>query len=465
MPCKRERTMKLRTILCIGILTVLYLCSCSPMNNRSNDEQVSVKEKIQSIINNGQYINQQDDQGCTPLHWAAYIGDINLVHLLIEIGANLNIQDFQGYTPLMNSIINKKTNLAIFLIEKGTDLNLQDHEGFTALMISSSIGDFNIASSIINNKANLDIKNSKGNVALHSAAGNGKIEIVKLLLKKGANSSSLNREGKTAGDIANENNYKEISKILPAGHHSFEEKIKPYPSAVVLPVPTLPLPSSPSFGLEKYTGTGWITEGGYIVTNQHVLEGYTQIMVRFDGSGTRACPAEVVVADENNDLAILKIDNQKGEQPKGLPIATKLPKIGAEVFTIGYPKSDVMGLNPKVTNGIVSALSGIKDDPRVIQTTVAIQSGNSGGPLLNMKGEVVGITTASLRTRVTKQGIDVPQGVNYAIKSGYASALLASVPEISYPMANPGSSSLEELIPKIKDSIVQVIVTSNGHAK
>ena len=170
----------------------------------------------------------------------------------------------------------------------------------------------------------------------------------------------------------------------------------------------------------------------------------------------------VVINDEINDLSILKINNQIEVKPKGLPIATKLPRIGAEVFTVGYPKSDVMGLNPKVTNGIVSALSGIKDDPRVIQTTVAIQSGNSGGPLLNLKGEVVGVTMASLRTKVTDKGIDVPQGVNYAVKSAYVSALLTSVPERSHPMGQARSATLEELIPIVQDSIVQVTAINNS---
>ncbi|NCU30124.1 trypsin-like serine protease, partial [Candidatus Saccharibacteria bacterium] len=271
-------------------------------------------------------------------------------------------------------------------------------------------------------------------------------------IKKGAKLDLRNTNGFTALDIAVKNNRFTVADMIRSASSEIQT-----PSWTK---PILPSPSSASILLS--TGTGWVTEGGYIVTNQHVIEGHTWISVRFNNSSAREYAAQVVIADENNDLAVLKLNDENENRPRGLPIAAKLPKIGAEVFTIGYPKSDVMGMNPKVTNGIVSALSGIKDDPRVIQTTVAIQSGNSGGPLLNMKGEVVGITTASLRTRVTKKGIDVPQGVNYAIKSGYAAALLTSVPERPYPMEQSANAILEELIPKVQDSIVQVTVTSTG---
>ena len=195
------------------------------------------------------------------------------------------------------------------------------------------------------------------------------------------------------------------------------------------------------------------------MTNYHVIEGQVQLKVRFNSIGSEEFPASVVTSDPHNDLAILKIDTPGKNKPKGIPIASKTPKTGAEVFTIGYPKSDVMGSNPKVTNGIISSLSGIQDDPRIIQTTAAIQSGNSGGPLLTMNGEVVGVTTSTLRAKVTSKGVDVPQGVNYAVKSAYVTALLSSVAQKpSYPMATATNAKLEDIIPKIQDSIVQIIV-------
>lgn len=238
--------------------------------------------------------------------------------------------------------------------------------------------------------------------------------------------------------------------------NNFSKQFEKKKTELVEPPKAQPIPE-----LNTYTGTGWVTEGGYIVTNHHVIEGQIVVKVRFNSLGTEEYPATVALSDQHNDLAILKIESTSKNRSKGIPIASKLPKIGAEVFTIGYPKSDIMGVNPKVTDGIISSLSGIQDDPRIIQTTVAIQSGNSGGPLLTMNGEVVGVTTSMLRTQVSEKGIDVPQNVNYAVKSAYVSALLSQLPrESTYPMTILTSSKLEDMIPKVQNSIVQVIVKS-----
>ena len=208
-----------------------------------------------------------------------------------------------------------------------------------------------------------------------------------------------------------------------------------------------------------YAGTGWVTEGGYIVTNYHVIDGQLEVKIIFNSIGNEEYSADIVLLDKHNDIAILKIPDHYQVKHPGLPMATKQPKIGSGVFTIGYPNSDIMGVNPKVTNGIVSSLSGIKDDPRIIQTNVAIQPGNSGGPLLDMNGRVVGVTTATLRAQVTDKEIVVPQGVNYAVKSSYVMVLIASLPkEKNYPMTITSATKLEDLIPMIQDSIVQIIV-------
>ena len=79
-----------------------------------------------------------------------------------------------------------------------------------------------------------------------------------------------------------------------------------------------------------------------------------------------------------------------------------------------------------------------------------------------MNGEVVGVTTSTLRTKISEEGIDVLQGVNYAVKSAYVAALLSSLPqEPAYPMTILTNNKLEDMIPKIQDSIVQIIVRSN----
>ena len=104
--------------------------------------------------------------------------------------------------------------------------------------------------------------------------------------------------------------------------------------------------------------------------------------------------------------------------------------MGDKVFTIGYPAHWVMGQNPKYTEGVINALSGIRDDPKVFQISVQIQPGNSGGPLFNQSGEVIGITQASLDPQLATESIGaLPQNVNYAIKSSYIKKLFPMLPE------------------------------------
>lgn len=146
------------------------------------------------------------------------------------------------------------------------------------------------------------------------------------------------------------------------------------------------------------TGTGVIvTSNGEILTNAHVVEGATEIRVRFAGD-TEPVTAVILAADAGNDLALLKVDAQN------LVAATFAKpgsvRVGDQVVAIGYALA--LDGGPSVTTGIVSAMrrtifteSGALNS--LIQTDAAISSGNSGGPLVNMRGEVVGINTAVAR--------------------------------------------------------------------
>jgi S1-C subfamily serine protease len=115
--------------------------------------------------------------------------------------------------------------------------------------------------------------------------------------------------------------------------------------------------------------------------------------------------------------------------PPALPLSSSPVKTGAAVLTMGYPHPDLLGSKPKLTEGVVSATSGVGDDPRVLQISVPVQAGNSGGPLINMEGEVVGVVMAKLNAvKMLKWTGDLPQNVNYAIKIPYLTVLLSSAP-------------------------------------
>jgi putative serine protease PepD len=150
------------------------------------------------------------------------------------------------------------------------------------------------------------------------------------------------------------------------------------------------------------TGTGVVlTANGEILTNAHVVEGATEVRVRFAGE-TEPVTARVLASDEGNDLALLKV-SASGLVPATFAAPSSV-RVGDEVVAIGYALA--LDGGPSVTVGIVSALkrtivteSGALNS--LIQTDAAISSGNSGGPLANMRGEVVGINTAVARGGAT----------------------------------------------------------------
>jgi serine protease Do len=155
-------------------------------------------------------------------------------------------------------------------------------------------------------------------------------------------------------------------------------------------------------------GSGFvISEDGYIVTNNHVIEGADEIMIEFFSG--QELPAEIVGTDPNTDIALLKV---KSDQP--LPFVSfgdsDTARVGDWVMAMGNP----LGQGFSVSAGIVSArnraLSGTYDD--YIQTDAAINRGNSGGPLFNMDGDVIGVNTAILSPNGGSIGIGFSMASN-----------------------------------------------------
>ncbi len=162
-------------------------------------------------------------------------------------------------------------------------------------------------------------------------------------------------------------------------------------------------------------GTGFvISEDGYIVTNQHVIENATEISVIMAGS-EEPYPAEVIGEDHDLDLAVIKIEAKERLKPLKLGNSSDI-RVGEWVTAIGNP----YGLDHTVTVGVISAVGrpitiGDRTYKDLIQTDAAINPGNSGGPLINLDGEVVGINTA-----VSAQA----QGIGFAISINTAKDVL-----------------------------------------
>jgi len=174
---------------------------------------------------------------------------------------------------------------------------------------------------------------------------------------------------------------------------------------------------------EIKSGSGFvISETGYVVTNFHVISASNKVELTFNGdSGTVTYAASVVANDQANDIAILKIDDSKFTGFDKIPYTVSDEYVvGEKVFTIGYPQPDLMGTDFKYTSGEINSLTGIENNVSMMQISVPIQPGNSGGPLFNEKGDVIGITTSTLNPFYTaKYGNSIPQNVNYAVKADY----------------------------------------------
>jgi S1-C subfamily serine protease/antitoxin component YwqK of YwqJK toxin-antitoxin module len=190
----------------------------------------------------------------------------------------------------------------------------------------------------------------------------------------------------------------------------------------------LPQSQSNADGGWKGSGSGFfIDERGYMATNYHVVDGAKSIEVTFIRNGeTESYPASVVLSDKQNDLSILKVESSSFKQLAPIPynFSTRIKDTGSEVFTLGYPIADVMGEEVKFTDGKISSKTGIQGDVTVYQISVPIQPGNSGGPLFDNLGNIVGITSSGLNREYFKS-----ENVNYAIKSSYLSSLVDALPQ------------------------------------
>ncbi len=204
------------------------------------------------------------------------------------------------------------------------------------------------------------------------------------------------------------------------------------------------------------TGTAFfVSWDGHLVTNYRVIRGASKVDVKLDDGDL--IEAEVVAEWRREDLALLKVDAIR--KPLPLRRESNLLK-GQDLFTLGYPLISLQGQEQKATFGQVNALSGLRGDERFAQIDVPIQPGNSGGPLLNEQGEVVGIVTSMLHPLATLAVAGViPQNVNYAIKSDLAHEMMRYRLGESWRGAEPRESRepVSELIPKLESSVVLVV--------
>jgi S1-C subfamily serine protease len=163
-------------------------------------------------------------------------------------------------------------------------------------------------------------------------------------------------------------------------------------------------------------GTGFvISANGHVVTNQHVVHGCIGD-IQGNLGGEAPVKLRLVSSDHTNDLALLQAPAPFKEVAT---IRDRPVHSGDSVVAIGYPFHGMLTSDFTVTTGIVSSLSGILNDTRYLQISAAVQPGNSGGPLLDADGQIVGMVAAKLDAlRFAKATGEIPENINFAIKTG-----------------------------------------------
>jgi S1-C subfamily serine protease len=165
------------------------------------------------------------------------------------------------------------------------------------------------------------------------------------------------------------------------------------------------------------TGTGFVVSAsGHIVTNHHVVNGCAGD-IHGNLSGEPVTTLRVVSSDESNDLALLQ--GPAASFKDFAKIRDRAIRSGDSVVAIGFPYHGLLTSDFTVTTGIVSSLSGLLNDTRYLQISAAVQPGNSGGPLLDTSGQIVGMVAAKINAlKFVRATGNIPENINFAIKTG-----------------------------------------------
>jgi S1-C subfamily serine protease len=191
------------------------------------------------------------------------------------------------------------------------------------------------------------------------------------------------------------------------------------------------------------TGTGFlISKMGHAITNAHVVQNCKKITI--GDNANKQVPAELVNTDRNNDLALLKLSTLEMASAESKSLIQKLSivvvplasqgllrsedvNLGEKVLVAGYPFGDLFSNTIKVTSGVVSATRGLGDDSGEFQLDAAVQPGNSGGPIYDSSGNIVGVVVAQLdKLKMAKAIGSLPENVNFGIKASTVRQFLIS---------------------------------------
>ena len=192
-------------------------------------------------------------------------------------------------------------------------------------------------------------------------------------------------------------------------------------------------PSTTATKAAQTTGTGFfITSQGHLLTSNHLIANGRKIEVR---TRTGNYAAELIKADVDNDIALLRI---KARTTPLILNTQATPRVGQNIFTIGFPNLKARGIASKYTEGRIKSLYGVKDDPHLLQISVPVNPNTSGGALIDEKGTAIGMVTFRLDDLKTYSLTgSLPQNTSYALKSTQILNFLATVPLVQALLPQP----------------------------
>ena len=201
--------------------------------------------------------------------------------------------------------------------------------------------------------------------------------------------------------------------------------------------------------IKAASGTGFfITKAGHIVTNNHVIDQCNLVNAYYKGD---AKLLKVLAVDRKNDLAILKAELRPDDT---FPVAKDDGILLEEIYVAGYPFGKSISGSVKVTKGVISSLSGLGNNYSNIQIDASLQPGNSGGPIINKKGNVVGVAVAKLDYKKVIEAFNtIPENTNFGVKSSTLNQFL-NANKVSADAPRGSEMSIKDIAEKIEKATV-----------
>jgi ankyrin repeat protein len=421
-------------------------------------------------------LNSQNGNGATALIIAIASKKIlnrnkNTAEKLINAGADLNKKYRNDESTALFIAIDLEINdVAELLIEKNADPNIPNNSKLYPLHIATQKINAKLVQKLVDKKANLNVKSNFNTTALMYAAMKSSLDISKILVSAGADINAVDDQGATALSYASKEGYTDLVKYLldkKADPNIGSAENKPLALAKKLnryeiisilekSLGIKNLSPNESVGRQGYindglklsaTGSGVrVSSTGVVVTNAHVTEGCRDI--RVNNTST-----PLLATDSVNDLAIIK-----GTAGANVAIRNaNTVRVGETVVVVGFPLSGFLGTGIQANTGDVSALSGISNDSRLFQISAPVNPGNSGGPLFDNRGNLIGIVKSKLSaTKMLKATGDIPQNINFAIKSNVLTSFL-NVHGVNYKSnSNDRVRNVADIVDSARDTAVAI---------